>query len=301
MAILGDWSQIAIAGCFAFGDDFKRGRDTSKMVDILRHTILNTLLSYKTRDGSVYGNIVLATDGRNYWRKEQFQYYEGSRKKNRDASDTDWDSIFSIAKQLRDEFLEVFPYKIVRYDRAEADDIIAVLCKWYQTNETNDTVFDASPQNVIIKSSDGDFKQLHKYQNVKQWDPLKKKLVPKPPKHFLLEKLLTGDSGDGVPNVKSADNCLVDGIRQTPISQKFKDEVFAQVESGKPIDLGNDVWNRNFQRNKLMIDFDMIPKDVEAEIIKSYQETVVKYDKGAIFNYLVKNRCSKLLSDIQRF
>ena len=45
--ILVDYTQVAIAATFAFQDDMKKGRDTGKMQDIIRHVLLNSLLSYK--------------------------------------------------------------------------------------------------------------------------------------------------------------------------------------------------------------------------------------------------------------
>lgn len=296
-----DYSQLVVASAFAFSSDFDKGKDTTKMIDILRHTVLTTLLSYKSKYGKQFGDIVMACDGRNYWRKEVFPYYKAHRKGDRAASKTDWSSIFGIASQLRDEFREVFPYKFILIDRAEGDDIIAVLVKYLQTNELRNTGLVEDPQEILILSSDGDFKQLHKYRNVKQWNPILKKYVSKPDRHFLLEKLLTGDSGDGVPNIRSADNQLVEGIRQPPITAKIKDTAYAQREDGKDILFADKDMQRNYQRNQLLIDFDSIPPDITAAIITEYLAQVPVRDKGKIFNYFMANRMKLLMEKIQSF
>lgn len=296
-----DYSQIVVASAFAFSSDFDKGKDTAKMVDILRHTVLTTLLSYKSKYGKQFGEIVIACDGRNYWRKEVFPYYKAHRKGDRAASKTDWSAIFSIASQLRDEFKEVFPYKFILVDRAEGDDVIAVLAKYIQTNELRVMGLVEVPQEVLILSSDGDYKQLHKYKNVKQWNPILKKYVGKPDQHFLLEKLLTGDAGDGVPNVRSVDNQLVEGIRQSPITAKIKSAAFAQREEGKDILFADMEMQRNYQRNRLLIDFDYIPQDITDAIIGEYLAQTPVRDKGKIFNYFMTHRMKLLMERIQEF
>jgi hypothetical protein len=296
-----DWSQTVVAAAFAFGSDFDKGKDTKKMVDILRHTILTTILSHKKKFGQTYGDILLACDGRHYWRKEIFPQYKGLRKAGREESKTDWNTIFDISSQIREEIRETFPYKVVRTERAEADDVIAVLTKWLQTNELKSSMLDETPQDILIVSNDGDFKQLHKYKGVKQWNPLLKKFVTKAEKHFLLEKLLTGDAGDGIPNIRSYDNQLIEGVRQPPITAAIKKKAIAQVEASKMIYFGDKVMDAGFVRNRQLIDFDFIPEGVTNEIIESYLNNSVVRDKGKIFNYLIKNRCKLLMERIQDF
>lgn len=300
--ILIDYSQLVIACALTFTSDFDKGKDVAKQIDILRHTVLNTLLGDKKKYGKEYGEFVIAVDGRNYWRREVFAPYKAHRKKNREESKTDWNAIFGIANQLRSEFKEVFPYRFVEYDRAEADDIIAVLTKYSQTEElSSEGLFDDEPQRVLIKSSDGDFGQLHKWENVRQWNPIQKKFVKKYGKHDLLEKLLTGDTGDGIPNIRSTDTQLVDGVRQPPITAKIKAAAIAQLESTGEVKFDDPIMQRNFQRNKMLIDFNSIPEDIYTSIVDAYKSAVPVHDKGKIFNYFVKHRCKRLLEHIQEF
>lgn len=300
--ILIDYSQLIIAGALTFTTDFDKGKNAEKQIDILRHTVLNTLLGDKRKYGKEYGEFVIAVDGRNYWRREVFAPYKAHRKKNREESKTDWSAIFGIADQLRQEFKEVFPYRFVEYDRAEADDIIAVLTKYTQTDElVVDGLFEDEPQRVLIKSSDGDFGQLHRWDNVRQWNPMQKKFVKKYGQNDLLEKLLTGDTGDGIPNIRSTDTQLIEGIRQPPITAKIKADAIEQFTKNGTIDFGNEFMNRNFQRNRMLIDFDYIPKDIYTTIVNNYKAAVPVHDKSKIFNYFVKHRCKQLIEHIQDF
>ena len=292
-----------MAAALAFPKDFEKGKDTKEMINLLRHTLLNTLLSDKQKFGKEYGQIVMAIDSREYWRRDYFPQYKGARKKKREESKTDWKSIFDIATQLRDEFREVFPYKYVLVDKCEGDDIIAVLSKYSQTNELATVgLMDDEPQRVLIKSNDGDFAQLHKYKNVRQWNPILKKFVKPAAKHALLEKCLVGDVGDGIPNIKTHDNFFMEeGGRQASITSKIKAAAIAQFDAGQPVVFGDQTMDRNYSRNRNLIDFDFIPDHIDRKIIDIYTKAVPVRDKGKIFNYLIANRCKLLMSRIQEF
>jgi len=302
--ILIDYSQMVVAAAFAFPKDFEKGKDAAKMIDLLRHTVLNTLLSDKQKHSKQFGDIVLAVDDREYWRRDYFPQYKGARKKNREESKTDWKSIFSIGTQLREEFAETFPYKVIQVPKCEGDDIIAVLTKYVPTEVTEASMFpcdDVRPE-ILIKSSDGDFAQLHKYKGVRQWNPIMKKFVAKAGKHDLLEKCMSGDTGDGVPNIRTHDNFFMEeGGRQAPITAKIKAAAIAQVEAGEEVHFGDAAMDRNYSRNRNLIDFDCIPQDIIDAIHDKYITTEAVHDKSKIFNYLVKNRCKLLVEHIARF
>jgi 5'-3' exonuclease len=194
---------------------------------LIRHVVLSTIKSYKKKYGKEYGQIVIATDGRKYWRKEVFEHYKAGRKKARDASDLDWKLIFDTMSEIRDDLAIHFPYKVVKYDRAEADDIIAVLTEWVQSNELVQEGLMEEAQKVLILSSDKDFKQLqlapYSSGNVKQWSPMLKKFITANKKEimdFTIEHIVKGDAGDGVPNILSKDDVFVQGERQKPVSAK---------------------------------------------------------------------------------
>jgi 5'-3' exonuclease len=116
---------------------------------------------YNKKYRDEYGQVVIAVDGSNSWRKRVFPQYKAHRKKNREASSMDWDKFFEILNTVREEIKENFPYKFVHLEGVEADDIIATLVE--ETQEFGK----AEP--VMIISSDKDFIQLHRFKNVKQF------------------------------------------------------------------------------------------------------------------------------------
>lgn len=296
--ILIDYSQVAIAGMMQFQNDLKHGSD-EKIVGLIRHVVLSSLLANKKKFGSKYGDMVIACDGKNYWRKEIFPYYKASRSKNRDKSDINWKLIFDTLSKIRDELEETFPYKVVNVEAAEADDVIGVLTSWLQDNELKQQGLEEEPQPVLIVTSDQDNLQLQQYRNVVQYSPMQKKFV-KPQlgaKQSLIEKICCGDSGDGIPNIMSSDDVFVTGSRQKPFKKSRLEEFYALgVNACK-----NDDERRNFQRNELLVSYAMIPDNIKTRIIDTYITKKPSSNKMKIMEYLVKNKCKNLLENIEEF
>ena len=296
--ILVDYSQVALAAILTFQRELK-GTE-SEVKNLIRHVTLSTIKSYKKKYGADYGQIVICCDGRKYWRKEFFEHYKGSRKKNRDASDLDWKLIFDTLSEMRADLIKYFPYKVIHVDRAEADDVIAVMTAWLQENELIQEGLMEEAQKILVLSSDKDFKQLQKYPNVKQWSPMQKKYVTATKaelKDWLVEHIVKGDSGDGVPNILSKDDVFMIGERQKVMSAKR----LAEFQE-KGIDAcRTDDERRNWQRNVTLVDFDYIPADVRQEIIDAYTTAKPTGDKMTVMSYLITNKCRLLLDELDDF
>jgi hypothetical protein len=298
LMILVDYSQVALAAILTFQRELK-GTE-SEVKNLIRHVTLSTLKSYKKKYGKEYGEMVICCDGRKYWRKEFFEQYKGSRKKNREASDLDWKLIFDTLSEMRDDIGKHFPYRVIHVDRAEADDVIAVMAKWLQDNQLIQEGLVEETQKVLILSSDKDFKQLQLYPTVKQWSPMQKKYVTATKKEihdFMIEHIVKGDTGDGVPNILSKDDVFMIGERQKPVSAKRLAEF---IENGFDA-CKNDEERRNWNRNATLVDFKFIPEDVQKCIVDSYLSNKPNGDKMSIMQYLIDNRCRLLLDEIEDF
>jgi hypothetical protein len=254
--------------------------------NMVRHMVLNSLRSYKTKFGEQYGEMIIACDNTNYWRKQLFPYYKANRKKAQEKSEMDWKAIFECMNKIRAELKEFFPYRVIDIESAEADDVIATLVK---------AAFPT--QNILILSGDKDFIQLHKYSQVKQYDPVRKKFIThEDPNRYLDEHVLKGDSGDGVPNVLSSDNCFVVGDRQKPMTQKKIDDFIQLGLDGK---LDHPVF-RNYMRNKQLIDLSYVPKELSVKILESYESQNNK-NRDKLMNYFMNNKLKNLMESIGEF
>lgn len=288
--IIIDYSQVSVAGILAFSADLKKGSESEKK-NLIRHVVLSSIKSYKKKYGKTHGEVVIACDSRNYWRKDFFPNYKGLRKKAREASDMDWTFIFETLNELKQDLVENFQYRVINVDKCEADDVIAVL--------TINTQEFGQYEDVMIISSDKDFKQLQQYDNVSQFSPMLKKQIKVTKKEvhaWMMEHVVKGDAGDGIPNILSGDNVFMDGERQKPVSSKRLQEF---IDNGF-IACKNDEERRNYHRNSTLVDFKFIPDSIRNAILEAY-EVKPKGSKQAIMNYLIKNRCRILLEEIEEF
>jgi hypothetical protein len=280
--IIVDLSQVMLSNLM-----MQIGNHTNTKIEenMVRHMVLNSLRSYKVKFGEEYGELVIACDNTNYWRKQLFPYYKANRKKNQEKSELDWKAIFECLNKIRAELKEYFPYRVIDVESAEADDIIATLASNNQFDK------------ILILSGDKDFIQLHTHLWLKQYDPVRKKWIKHDnPERYLLEHVLKGDSGDGVPNVLSPDNCFVVGERQKPLTQKKIDALIELGLDGK----FDHALARNYARNKKLIDLNMIPGTVQEKILESYEAQGNK-GREKMFNYFIANKLKNLMENIQEF
>jgi hypothetical protein len=263
--------------------------------DLLRHIILNSLRMYNQKFRKSYGEMVIACDSGS-WRRDVFPEYKAARRTSKDEnkSGTDWVEFYRIINLVKAELEENFPYKVVYADKAEADDVIAVLTQ-------NTQVDFGMAEDVMIISADHDFVQLQRFGNVRQFSPLKKKAVTdKNPAKFLAEHIIRGDGGDGVPNILSADDCFVTGTRQTPVSAKKIDKWLSAPSLELALIDESQNAHRNFKRNQTVIDFNYIPDAIRDAVTEAHKHAHVA-DKSKIFNYLVSKRCNQLIGSCADF
>ena len=292
--IVVDFNQTAISNLMM---ELGNRKDITVQVPLLRHMILNSIRSYKQKFGKEFGEIVIACDNQTYWRREYFQYYKAGRKKAREESGFDWKTIFEALNLIRSEIELFFPYKVINVPGAEADDIIAVLAEWSQTNDTSSILFD-EPKPFLVLSGDHDFIQLQKYSNIKQFSPIQKKYV-KPdisPEKYSFEHIIRGDKGDGVPNVLSADDSIVTGTRQKSIRQDKIDTWYKDFDT-MPQDAE---FKRNYERNKILVSFDSIPTHIKESIINTFEEKPMK-DKSKLLDFFVEHKMKNMLEVIEEF
>lgn len=294
--ILVDNSSLKFSVIHAFSSDFEKGRDIGKMMDISRHVYLSSILGIQKKFKKEFGQIVLCLDSSPYWRTKAFPYYKANRKKGREESNIDWHASFNIFKELEQELVDIFPWKVVKSNGAEGDDVIAALVHYLQDNETTTCGIFDEPQPSLIYAADSDFKQFHKFKNFKQFNPIMKKWVAKPEEDFLIEKIIRGDAGDGVPSVLCPDDFFVneDTGRAPPVTKK----VIERFKNGLGL---TEEEKRRFERNRLMIDLSLTPTDIRDEIVANYKTADATCDLQKIMNHLIQKRCRNLLNDVQAF
>jgi len=282
--IIVDYSGIALASIII---------NKTNDEDMIRHMILNSLRMYHKRYKDEYGEMVLAVDAANNWRRSVFPQYKASRKKNRQESTFDWNEAFRLLNLVREEIAENFPYKVIKVDTCEADDIIGTIVASKSTVQFN-------VEKIMIVSSDRDFLQLQRFPNVKQFSPLlKKELKENNARYYLFNHIIRGDKGDGVPNILSNDDTFVEGFRQTPMSQKKVDGIIEDLEQGELLYAAS--WYRNYLRNERLIALSETPQELKNEIINTYEKQDPWSNKSKVLPYLIAKRCNNLIESVQEF
>ena len=278
--ILLDYSSVTMSSLMTRIDDY------DKDTDLLRHQIFNIIRLYNVQFRSDFGEMIICMDAANNWRRDCYSFYKANRRKSRSNSVYDWDKIYSVLNSVRDEVTTMSPFRCVRNDRCEADDVIATIIERKQPDEP-----------VLIISPDRDFVQLQKYPNVKQYSNIQKKWVePKvSPEYDLKEKVLKGDMGDGVPNVMSDDTVFLDeNLRQTPLRKNKFESLMSDPES-----LGTTIARRVI-RNRDLIDLSRTPSDLKDQIYAQFEKKSIG-TINTLINLLSKYKMKMLLEALPDF
>ena len=277
--ILVDANQIAISHLMV-----RSKIEDGIKIESVRKSIVRVIGRIAKKYGNEYGQVVLCYDDKNYWRREVFPFYKKNRKQEREASKYDWDQVFSVLNTIRDELKGNFPYKVLQVQGAEADDIVASLC---MENAKTD-----APEKVLILSADKDFIQLHKYDFVCQYDPIRNRWIEnEDPVMYLQEHIIRGDRSDGIPNILTCDDAIVTGKPQKKMS---KDKI-ASLANMSPEDFTNFIRLRNWKRNAELIDFGRIPEAVVERILSASSKA--KVQASVNLNYFIDNKLQDIISE----
>ncbi|RKX17826.1 MAG: hypothetical protein DRP51_10215 [Candidatus Zixiibacteriota bacterium] len=288
--LLIDFSNIAWA---TFHTNIKITKDaslTQAQVDQhWKYLMLNSLQRLKIKHQPT--ETIICFDSYS-WRKKYFKFYKARREITKKKSGMNHDAFIKVINEIYEELKVYFPYKIVRTDWAEADDIIAVLVHTLQGTGTQ----------IIIASRDKDFKQLLN-SGVMLWDTQAWKWIKcEHPKTYLIKHVLMGDAGDDVPNVRSdSDTFITDGKRQKACGPKAVEKILAE---GLEDFIRREGLMANFKRNKRLIRLSKstIPDRVWDGVLENYtaQETK-KGNYMLLAKYFSINRMRRLQKSIDKF
>ena len=134
---------------------------------------------------------------------------------------------------------------------------------------------------------------------MKQWSPIKKRWVKitGSPQEVLMEHIITGDKGDGVPNILSDDDTFVtEGKRQKPIRKA----VLAEWKKQKPEQFVNGEMASGYVRNRQLVDLSLTPDEIKQEVVEEYMRQIGK-SRQHLLNYFVKFRLKNMMEVLDDF
>lgn len=275
---------------------YDKGATVEDIPKMVLHSVLLMMLKWKSKIKA--DNVIAAFEGGNNWRKTYTEENGNIRKykANRvyDPMLAELRNALPLFKELLDEHTALTVFSV---SKMEADDVIAAFCQ-LEANENHQ---------VTIISSDQDYIQLLKNENVKLLNPISGQYrnTPSDKKYvenidyWLFLKLIRGDSGD---NVQSA----FPKVRETKLKEAFND-------SFKMINLLNETWkdgNGNvnivkdkIEENRILMDLACQPIDIRNELetgVRQQWNKIRKYNHIKFLNGLGKLGLNSIALDIEK-
>jgi 5'-3' exonuclease len=188
------------------------------------------------------------------WRNKYSKTYKGDR------CDLSLKNNFKPTFKLTYEkfipaLIESNPDKIfsIRVDKAEADDVIAIICKFYDSNYNK--------QKIYLVSGDNDFLQLGRdnlyFINYKTKKPLL--LTRDEAKELLKQKILNGDCSDNIPSIFPKDR----KVMPLKLKKELSDDHTKLI---KYLDENSEI-KKKYENNQILINFDYIPDKINKTIL----------------------------------
>lgn len=266
----------------------------AKNYDLWRYLMFTNIIGHSS---DMTKRIVVAIDGKHgSWRKIAFKPYKAHRKAKRDSSDIDWDFFFGQYSTLIKKFEEHLPVKFIDIDRIEGDDVIGVIA-------LNEKGFDR----IKIISADSDYKQLIRNSenhccDIDIFDPIKSEYMscPGSVEDWILEQVLTGQAKDNIYNAITPDNW-----GETEETSGKRKPGLGPVAAKRIIDeVGIDNWlksnpeyAKNYNRNRLLVDWRHIPGKIKDIILDSYSVPPTQFDKNLVFKLFNSYEWGSLIYD----
>lgn len=276
------------------------GEDGVFSHNYFKHLLISALLwRSKILGASLKNRVVICTDSKPYWRTKYFnsvkdEYfkdyyltektkkdiniedytYKGKREKDEYAKD-----VWGVTRNVIDFIKKHTDFIEIKVKESEADDIIAVLSKKF-----------AEQEEIFIVAGDKDFKQLLSNDRIHIYNdnPFKKRgssdfMVIDDPKMFIETHIMVGDVSDNIPNIKPRLG------EKTAIKLYNNKELFEEI-----LEVNPSVRFR-YDVNRKMIDFNCIPKEIQDDIIKEYENTEAGgFNDLEIMDYLFENELNDL-------
>jgi 5'-3' exonuclease len=224
----------------------------------------------------------LAFDSPKTWRKLYWPRYKESRKGKRDKSDMDWNMFHKELDLFIDDIERGLPFKVIKVENAEGDDVVAVLAR-------------ATGTDTVVVSNDEDYLQLC-CEHIKVYNPAKMAYSEcLDVENFLQMKSLQGQSKDDIFNVLTPIDHPV-GVRKPG---------FGEVSAKKAIAYGLDKWLNEkklverYNLNRNLIDFDRIPKTIKTRILNTYKSYQLA-DPANIYPFFRDNGFREHLENFER-
>ena len=207
--------------------------------------------------------------------------------------DVDWDTFYSYMNKLFIDIKNHFPFKCINIKYCEADDTIGHLGLTLN-------------RDIVILSSDSDYKQLLT-KRVKCFSPYTQKYLEcKDPEKFLLESCLMGQAKDAIFNVITPEDYPIELRKPGFGPKKLETWIITgldimlnkKIKYNKPTYKGEVLPKDRFHRNQVLMDFRKIPKVLTKEIDVTYN-TYELPEIGKSYDFFVQKNWNRFLQEFE--
>ena len=197
-----------------------------------RYYYMSDIFKYMKKFGNIT-EVIIAQDAGDYWRRDLFPFYKKQRKlarindeKKGKAEDHwfRWEDFYEFQDDFIDSLKNHIPVKVIKVDRTEADDIIAILVERIEGDK-------------YIVTSDHDYIQLLKYDGVKIYSPQHKVnnkrgnfMTSDNPKRDMMIKIMSGDGSDFIPSINDTHTYKPEFLQYCVLNKVADNEDFAKVK-----------------------------------------------------------------------
>jgi 5'-3' exonuclease len=230
--------------------------------------------------------VVLAIDDSKSWRKLYWERYKESRKGKRDKSKINWNTFHAEYDKFMYEIKHYLPFKTLKVENAEADDVIGVLAL-------------SDNREYVVSSNDEDYLQLVS-ERVKYYNTQKQTFV-KPEgttEDFIVQLCLTGQAKDDIFSI-AVPSDHPKGKRKPGFGEVSAKKVMAEGYE-KWLEEKGDEYKDRFKRNRILIDFQLIPNVIKTRIMNAYKNYKMA-DPSKIYEFCKKNEFKGYIEDFTIF
>ena len=300
---------------------------TEEFIGVVIGRVFSEILEFHKQYYKKYKDFIVCCDDHShkYWRNDLYPEYKGQRTEKRAKSEINWKEVSKHIALFETVLSEYMNFKVINTEKAEADDIICFLTRKYCNFEP-----------ILILSPDKDFKQLHKFGDIKQYSSITNKFVIDDERHMEFYHPLIGDKSDNVPRIVDFSEFTkefkefykkselefynLDYVTQNKIKELFfkeypNSEVFETLRFGKStVDKmikkfgsldnyldSNPIYRLNYERNKKLVLDSEIPPYIESSILSQFLKAKKDLNFEKVETYLKYYELYDVIQDLRDY
>jgi len=284
-----DYNNISLMACFSKDCGMQTDEPNYRIWEFM---VFERIYDYIRKFKNIT-EVIIAQDNKQYWRRKYWPRYKEKRAEQKEKMDVDWDTFYSYMNKLFIDIKNHFPFKCINIKYCEADDTIGHLGLTLN-------------RDIVILSSDSDYKQLLT-KRVKCFSPYTQKYLEcKDPEKFLLESCLMGQAKDAIFNVITPEDYPIELRKpgfgpkklETWISTGLDIMLNKKIKYNKPTYKGEVLPKDRFHRNQVLMDFRKIPKVLTKEIDVTYN-TYELPEIGKSYDFFVQKNWNRFLQEFE--